>query len=204
MVLRFTNVNWKNAEGIAFHADQMDLSSLPWDREVFDARFRGHARNRHAPLAMPTEKTSPLSGEMGSAHVVSEAPDGIWKFSRVSLTQAKWGRAPDFLFRADQLEASARRPETPPKNHARYRPDGDRERRRQRDAAREHGKPVRAENGGDGCGDARVMGPVPDFRRKDSVAVWNTDSGVVEFDKLNMNWGPPCSSEAKGHHRFRR
>ncbi len=36
----------------------------------------------------------------------------------------------------------------------------------------------------------RVMGPMPDFRKKESLAAWNNAFGVVEFDKLNIAWGP--------------
>ena len=36
----------------------------------------------------------------------------------------------------------------------------------------------------------RVMGDVPDPRKKDSVAAWNSRGGTVEFDKFLMQWGP--------------
>ncbi|MDD5585437.1 MAG: DUF2125 domain-containing protein [Alphaproteobacteria bacterium] len=36
----------------------------------------------------------------------------------------------------------------------------------------------------------RVMGSPPGFGNKDSVAAWNADSGVIEVDAFNLNWGP--------------
>jgi hypothetical protein len=36
----------------------------------------------------------------------------------------------------------------------------------------------------------RIMGPVPDPRRRESVAAWNADSGVIEFDSFFLQWGP--------------
>ena len=34
-----------------------------------------------------------------------------------------------------------------------------------------------------------VMGPLPDFTKKDSVIAWNADSGVIEVDAFNLDWG---------------
>lgn len=36
----------------------------------------------------------------------------------------------------------------------------------------------------------RIMGPVPDFSKKESVAAWNDASGVFEFDRFYVVWGP--------------
>lgn len=36
----------------------------------------------------------------------------------------------------------------------------------------------------------RIMGPVPDFSDKDSIAAWNEASGVFEFERFNLRWGP--------------
>ena len=37
--------------------------------------------------------------------------------------------------------------------------------------------------------DMRVMGTTPDFRKKESVAAWNKKNGMVEFDRLDIEWG---------------
>ncbi len=37
---------------------------------------------------------------------------------------------------------------------------------------------------------ARIMGPVPNFTDKDSLKTWNDLSGVIEFDRLYLRWGP--------------
>ncbi|MGE4352218.1 MAG: DUF2125 domain-containing protein [Bdellovibrionales bacterium] len=45
--------------------------------------------------------------------------------------------------------------------------------------------------------DLRVMGPAPDFTDPVAVRTWNDASGVLEFDSLELNWGPLTLS-AKG------
>lgn len=45
--------------------------------------------------------------------------------------------------------------------------------------------------------DLRVMGTPPDFSNVASVKAWNDASGVLEFDQLDMVWGPMTIS-AKG------
>jgi hypothetical protein len=35
-----------------------------------------------------------------------------------------------------------------------------------------------------------IKGPVPDFANKESVAAWNDASGVFEFDRFFLHWGP--------------
>jgi hypothetical protein len=184
VVLRFTNLNWKNTDGITFHADRMDLSSLPWDKEVFDARFQGHVE-----LAAPLDadnRTLVLGGDDGSARVVLTA-DGVWKLSRVELSHAQIGRAPDFLFHADRLAATAERPLAPPANH--NQPGLTLTGEAQNvtlpaDMPSPFGPKMAVLKAS-----LRVMGDVPDFRRRDSVAAWNDAMGVVEFDNLHMEWG---------------
>jgi hypothetical protein len=36
----------------------------------------------------------------------------------------------------------------------------------------------------------RVMGPVPDFLDAKSLMAWNEASGLIEFDRFYLNWGP--------------
>lgn len=192
VVLRFANLNWKNTEGIAFHADNMDLSSVPWDRQIFDARFHKHAEI-DAPLEAEGQMLV-LSGDEGRAHVVLD-PQGYWKFSHISLLRAKIGHAPGVTFQSDRLDATAERPEKLPKDHteAGLTLTG-------------HMENILIPSGmPEPFGDKitaldttlRVMGAVPDFRRPVSVATWNNSSGVVEFDKLHMEWGS-LKMDAKG------
>jgi hypothetical protein len=42
----------------------------------------------------------------------------------------------------------------------------------------------------EGMINARIMGPIPNFSDKDSLKVWNDLSGVIEFDRLYLRWGP--------------
>lgn len=45
--------------------------------------------------------------------------------------------------------------------------------------------------------DLRVMGVPPDFTNTASIRNWNNNSGVIEFDQLDLLWGPLAVS-AKG------
>ncbi len=36
----------------------------------------------------------------------------------------------------------------------------------------------------------RIMGPVPNFMNQRAIAAWNEASGVLEFDRFFVNWGP--------------
>jgi hypothetical protein len=192
VVIRFDNLHWKNTEGITFHAGTIDISALPWQWHDFNAKFKGRAEI-DAPLDSEGRVLT-IAGESGQAHVTLDK-DGVWTKSRVELQGARLGRTPDFLLIAENLKASAERPLAPPKNHD------------------EAGLTVAGEAGNVTLPAAmpspfgptmtklkmniRIMGAVPDFRRRDSVEAWNKESGVVEFDTLDMNWGPLVMS-AKG------
>lgn len=185
VVFRFANVQWKNTDNIEFHADDIDIAATPWQWQNFDAKFKNRVQ-----ITAPIEDGGPamiLGGEDGRAHVELDK-DGIWKFSRISLAAARLGRAPDYLFLADRLQASATRPDTPPKDHT------------------ETGLSLSGEADGvtlpaamvSPFGQAmakcalelQVMGGVPDFRKRDSVEAWNKGMNVVAFDSLSMEWGP--------------
>lgn len=45
--------------------------------------------------------------------------------------------------------------------------------------------------------DLRVMGAPPDFTKTDEIKAWNEASGVLEFDQLDLLWGP-LGISAKG------
>ena len=185
IMLRFDNLRWQNNDAIIFKADHMDLSALPWHWQKFHAKFKGHVE-----LDAPIEGDGTalvMGGEEGRA-TVELNDDGTWKMSDVSLDHAHFGRDPDYLFRADELEARAVRPDQPPKSHS------------------ETGLTLHCEalhvtvpsTISSPFGpiidtmnvDLRVMDDMPDFRRKESLKIWNEDSGVVEFDNLSMVWGP--------------
>jgi hypothetical protein len=185
VVLRLTNLHWSSTDGMVFHTDQMDLSATPWRWSIFDANMRGHVE-LSAPLANDT-RTLTLGGDHGRAHVELDN-DGIWRLTRVSLTEAHIGRVPDTVFEAEKLTAEAHRPNTPPKD------------------AKQPGLLLEAEAEKVKLPDSmpspfgasmenlktklRVMGEMPDFRNRNSVATWNHGMSVVAFDKLNMEWGP--------------
>lgn len=42
----------------------------------------------------------------------------------------------------------------------------------------------------EGLFNVSIMGPVPDFAKKDSVIAWNEASGVLEFNRFYIHWGP--------------
>ncbi|MDX2027730.1 MAG: DUF2125 domain-containing protein [Alphaproteobacteria bacterium] len=192
IVLRFTNLRWKNTDGITFQAGAMALSSRPWLWRHFDARLSNHVEIR-APLDEEGYALI-LGGESGHARVSLDS-EGLWTVSHVALSKAKVGRAPDYIFEAEELEASAERPTTPPKDFKQtgLTLEGEAEDVKLPEAMPSpfgsKMKQVEAK--------LRFMGAMPDVRKKYSMTVWNNGGGIVEFDRLHMEWGP-LDMTAKG------
>jgi hypothetical protein len=192
ITMRLMNVHWRDADGIDFHTDDMDITVTPWMWSTFDAKFKSHVVVA-APLD-DKDHSLLMAGSEGRAHIKLDA-DGFWKVANLALDDAKIGLAPNYLFEADRLKVDITRPPNPPKDH------------------KEAGLSV------DGEADTitipssmpspfgtkaqklsahmRVMGPVPDVRERASVDAWNKDSGIVEFDDFSMQWGV-LSLESKG------
>lgn len=42
----------------------------------------------------------------------------------------------------------------------------------------------------EGMLNVRIMGDVPDFSNKESLKAWNEAGGVIEFDRIYLNWRP--------------
>ena len=184
LTMRLINVHWRNADGIDFRTDDIDIVASPWDWNSFDAKLKNHFS-----VAAPMDsegRTLMLSGGFGRAHVQLDA-DGVWHAAKLSLSDATIGLAPNYLFQADRLSASAVRPDAPPKDHT------------------EPGLTLEGEADMITVPEAmpspfgnkaarlsmrmRVMGKVPDVRRRDAVDAWNKDSGIVEFDDFSVQWG---------------
>lgn len=185
IILRFTGLHWRNADGIKFEASDIDIGALPWFTQDFVAKFKQRTTIT-APLDKPDDALV-LSGEHGEAHV-SVTPDGHWIVSTIDVDGARVGHAPDNLIQASKLTATATRPVEGPHDH------------------HEAGLILSAEASniflpqglnlpfGDRMAsikmDMRVMGAIPDFRLRSSVDAWNKNSGIVEFDRLRVEWGP--------------
>jgi hypothetical protein len=183
-VLRFVNLHWKNADGIDFHAGDIDISASLWESREFNAKFKGRVEI-DAPLG-DGQDALVIGGESGEAEVAL-ANDGTWEHCRIAMQAARLGRSPNYLLVANAVKFAADRPARQPRNH------------------KEAGLTLSGEADDivlptampPSFGpkmpklkvDLRVMGAVPDFRRKVSVAAWNKDFGVVEFDRLDMEWG---------------
>src|SRR5882672_2372126 len=101
VILRFTNLHWRNADGIDFHTGDIDIGATPWEWQEFNAKFKNYAEI-NTPLDQDGHSLI-LAGNEGSAHVTLNE-DGYWKLSRMSLSGAKVGRAPDYLFLAEKLK----------------------------------------------------------------------------------------------------
>ncbi|MDE2028942.1 MAG: DUF2125 domain-containing protein [Alphaproteobacteria bacterium] len=184
VVMRLTNLRWANADGIRFHTDDMDIAVAPWDWTHYAAKFKGDV-SLTAPLDNDGHALT-LAGANGRAKVTLDK-NGVWREAHVSLDGAEVGLAPKYLFKTGMLDASAARPEAPPTDHkhvgltitgeaddiavpaAMPQPFG----------SKAHKMSV----------SLRVMGPVPDVRRRADVAAWNNASGIVEFDDLSIDWG---------------
>jgi len=185
IILRFENVEWQNDMNILFHADDIDIAATPWRWQVFDAKFKNHVQ-----ITAPIEGENYsliLGGRDGRAHVELDT-QGFWREARISLSKAEFGRAPDYLIRTDEMHVTGRRPEEEPQGHKEpgLTLSGEAE---GVTLPQSLASPFGAKMAQLGV-DLRVMGAVPDFRRKDSVDAWNKESGVVEFDRLHVEWGP--------------
>ena len=184
VVLRFTNVHWTNSDKITFHADDMDITARMGQWNRFEAKFKEHVE-LIAPLDDSPDSLR-LAGRKGVAQVELD-DDGVWKHCRVTLDKAEIGKAPDYVFKVEDLAATAERPSHPPKDHT------------------ETGLTLTGEADDvvipgsmpspfgatiqKVSAQLRVMGDVPDFRLKTSVGRWNNESGIVEFDAMNLDWG---------------
>lgn len=196
VTLRFTNVNWRSNTNIGFHADDIDISAIPWQWENYEATFKNNVQ-----IDVPTDESGialVLGGEDGHAHVKLDKA-GIWKFSDVSLRNAKIGRAPGYLFTAEELEATAERPEHPPQD---TKEPGLKLSGEATKVALPDSMPTPFGNTMEKVSaEIRVMGNVPDFRRRESVEAWNQNFGMVQFERLHMEWGP-LTITAKGSMNF--
>jgi len=184
ITMRFVNLHWKNADGIDFHTDDMDLMATPWVWDDYDAKFKNHV-SIAAPLDSDGHALM-LSGSSGRVHVHLDV-DGLWRNAALSLDDSKLGLAPNYLFAADKVSASITRPDLPPQDHT------------------EAGLVLAGEADmialpaampspfGDKVtkfsAHMRVMGTVPDVRVRSEVDAWNKRSGIVEFDDFSLNWG---------------
>ena len=184
LTMRLINLHWKNADGIDFHTDDMDIVATPWHWDNFDAKFKDRA-SVAAPLDGEGHSLI-LSAETGRAHV-RISKNGAWRAAALSLHDAEIGLAPDYLFRAEKLRASVSRPETPPRDYTApgLSLEGD---------AETIAVPAAMPSpfGGKAAkfsARLRVMGPVPDIRKRADVAAWNNASGIVEFDDFSLAWG---------------
>ena len=179
-----TNLSWKSPEGITFHTDAMDISSRMWVWRKFDASF-SHGAEITVPLEAAGDALK-LGAVAGHAHIELNA-DRLWQMGSLKLQQASFGRVPDYVFVAGELNADAQRPDQMPRSNA--------------DAGltlAAFASDVTIPNGvhtpfGGHMESAdvsmQVMGATPDVRRKSDVADWNKKSGVVSFDRLNLKWG---------------
>ena len=184
-VLRFVNLRWKNIDGIEFHAGDLDIGGELWQTKKFVAKFKGKVE-----IDVPLDGNRGqliLAGEGGTAHVTL-TDDGVWEDCNIDMKAAQVGRLPDYVFVAGALNLTATRPDIPPSS------------------IKEPGLTLMAEATDVSLPTAmpetfgpkiahletsmRLMGNVPDFRKKDSVATWNQSLGAANFDKLNMQWGP--------------
>lgn len=183
-IVRLEDIRWKSPDGITFHADDMTITSPMWGWRKFDVAFPKGALLT-VPLDQPGEALRLAAGS-GTAHIMLDN-DRHWRLGLLTLDHAAFGRDPDYVFQSAQLICRADRPEQEPQD------------------VKSAGLTLSAEADTVAVPDSipspfgkvmqhaglalRVMGAVPDVRRKDDVAAWNKTSGVVAFDHLDMDWG---------------
>jgi len=192
IIMRLTDLHWRNADDIDFRTDDMDIQVTPWDWQHYEARFKGHAS-----VAAPTDDKDHallISSSTGRAQVTLDT-NGFWKNARLMLDDTKLGLTPNYLFQADQLSVSLTRPDIEPKDHTQVglNIDGEADNIAVPEAMPSpFGKKAEKVEA-----HMRVMGRVPDVRERADVDAWNKDSGIVEFDDLTIRWGV-LDMESKG------
>ena len=192
IVMRLANLHWRNADGIDFRTDDMDIEVTPWNWNQFDAKFKNHV-SLAAPLDTEGRALMLSSGE-GRAHIKLD-DDGIWTRAELALRDAKLGLSPNYLFGAERLSVAVERPVDPPKDHtqAGLSLEGEAD---SIDVPEAMPSPF-GNKANKLSMHMRVMGPVPDVRKRSSVDAWNKDSGIVEFDDFSIDWGV-LNMESKG------
>ena len=184
ITMRFVNPHSQSADGISFRTDSMDITASTWNWSNFSVKFKNHVQIT-APLDDAGHALT-LACENGEAHIKLDS-QAFWRQADLSLSNSTIGLAPDYLFQAGSLSASVARPALEPKDHT------------------EAGLTITGEADNIITPDAmptpfgknakklsahlRVMGPIPDVRRRDSVDTWNKASGIVEFDDFSAQWG---------------
>lgn len=181
VALRFENLHWKNKDGISFKTGTIDISALPWQRYQYNTSFK-HDVRIETPLP-DSDQVMILSCQSGNASVTI-TPEGKWLESELRLEEAEFGRTPNFVAKARQMNLAISRPIPPPNDH------------------HISGLTVAADIDelkvpaaipspfGDLVNKfaitAKVMGAMPDFRNPYAVKKWNDLSGIVEFERLHL------------------
>lgn len=183
--LHFSDFILRNSDGVKIHAHDVSLSTFPWQWHRF------HAKLKHGfELAIPFSGSKTLfiiSDGLVHNHTELEE-NGDWKFVDLDVADAKalWGSDP--FFSAPTFQIALQRPDTPPKD-----------RKEAGITFSGTAEDLTLPPGLDGPFGPkvakinvafRVMGAVPDPRRKDSVATWSNSGGTIEFDKFLLQWGP--------------
>ena len=185
VTLHFSNFVLQNSDGIKIHANDVSLAAFPWQWSRFDAKLK-HGFELTIPFT--NDKTLLISTDAVARNHTDLEDNGDWKFVDLELTDAKalWGQEP--FFGANEFRIALERPDVAPKD--RTQPGlmitGSADNLSLPPGLDSPFGPQAAKI------DAalRVMGPVPDPRRKESVAAWNAGGGVAEFDNFFLQWGP--------------
>ncbi len=184
ITMRFVNLHWKNADGIDFHTDTMDIAATPWDWQHYEVKLKNHV-----VVNAPTDTDGHalmLASDTGQGHVTLD-DDGVWLAARLELQGTKGGLAPNYLFDAGKILLSVVRPGEAPVDHKQVglTLEGEAD-----DVVLPDAMPSPFGNKADKFAvRMRVMGVVPDVRAKSSVDAWNKESGIVEFDQFDLHWG---------------
>ena len=184
VTLRFRDLSWKSADGIIFRTSGIDISSSLRHWDAFDAHFKDGA-TLEAPLEQDGTALH-LSAAQGRATVTLD-DNSRWLKARLVLQASHLGRSPNNLFGMSTLTLDAERPAEAPKTK---KEPGLTLAGRAEEVELSPGMPTVFGTKMDKFAvTMRVMGNVPDVRRRSAVEVWNRDVGVVEFSRFDMDWG---------------
>ena len=184
ITLRLTHPRWTSADGLAFQAESLDIVANPWNWASFEIKLKTPAR-----LAAPLDDDGyalRLDLQEGRARIASDGQGG-WRAIDMTLHTVQTGLAPAYLFAAKEIVAQITKPDSAPRS---YKEPSLLVTVDAKDLRVPEAMP--APFGREASAFSmrlRVMGAMPDLRRRATVVQWNEASGVIEFDDFSLDWG---------------
>ncbi|HUY68686.1 MAG TPA: DUF2125 domain-containing protein [Alphaproteobacteria bacterium] len=184
LTLHFANFVLQNADGVRIHSDGLDLSTLPWRWHKLKVTS-AHGFDIAIPFGGAGALTVTAKNAVGAVDLDQE---GDWRLLRLGIAGAEARFAQKPFFAAGTLALTMTRPPAQPttaKEAGLTLASSAADLALPSDLVTPFGGTVEKL-----ALELRVMGAVPDPRKKESVAAWSAAGGLVDFDRFDLDWGP--------------